>query len=154
MTGSSEHRVEGWKNSRVTTNPRLVAISQPVQLAATDRKIKPANKYGHTYRRMICRSHYTTLHDACVLFDRVLTPFILVLFLSYQTDRGTGCVTAMIKNTLIIFALRVELPIFVLYIQRGTQGPARQRNRHRSGMDSKTQCSPGTLSRNATTIRG
>lgn len=60
---------------------------------------------------MICRSHYTTLHDACVLFDRVLTPFILLFFLRpFPTPSPNELRDRDDKEHVNNFCLRVELP--------------------------------------------
>lgn len=89
---------------------------------------------------MICRSYYTTLQDACVLFDRVLTPFIFLFFFFSSLEaflirrEGTICVTAMIKEHVYNFSLtcRTRRSLFYsYYFQRDTQGPASDRSARR-----------------------
>lgn len=78
---------------------------------------------------MICRSHYTTLHDACVLFDRVLTPFILLFFLQpFPTPSPNELRDRDDKEHVNNFCLRVELPhradlcfIFSMWQRRSCQ---------------------------------
>lgn len=78
----------GWKNSRVTNESSTrIDKSSRSSWSPGRQKNNTANKYGYTYRRMICRSYYTTLQDACVLFDRVLTPFIFLFFFFFPPSK-------------------------------------------------------------------